>query len=235
MEERLNDYLDGLLSEDRRREVESHLESCADCRQTREALLILRRQADELPRSLQPSRDLWPRIEAGLQGGRAPRARFPRLPAAAGTGWRPALAAAAVLILAVAIVVMMRPGPGFTPQSDAPGPAAVPAPQVAAGPGVLASFREAEVEYLRAVEALIAELEARQGELSPAARQVIEENLQIINESIREVWLALESDPRRPGSGHQLVELYKQKLELLASTVRLSPGTESSGRREESI
>ena len=50
----------------------------------------------------------------------------------------------------------------------------------------------------------------------------------------RKIQRALENEPDRPGAGHRLVDLYRTKLSLLERTVRLAPGPESSGRREES-
>jgi anti-sigma factor RsiW len=233
MEERLNDYLDGLLDQAERRAVDRHLAGCPGCQEALASLRALQAGAGALPRSLEPERDLWREIEAGLKpAGQILRPRFPWLAAGRPGAWAAGLAAAAAAAVIAVVVFTGRPGPTGPASPGISGDgAAVPA---VAGTEVMDSFRAAEMEYLQAVEMLLATLESRREELSPETRAVIEENLRIINDSISKLWEALESEPDRPGAGHRLVELYRKKLSLLERTVRLAPGTESSGRREES-
>jgi hypothetical protein len=182
-----------------------------------------------------PARDLWPEIEAGLKSpGRVLRPRFPRLATATPGAWVAGLAAAAAIVIIAVVVFTMQPAPPRPASPGTPGEGSGPVVPAVAGTEVMTTFRAAELEYLRAVEGLLELLEARREELPPETRAVIEENLRIINESISEVWAALENEPDRPGAGHRLVDLYRIKLSLLERTVRLAPGTESSGRREES-
>jgi len=235
MEERLNDYLDGLLDEADRQAVDRHLGDCSGCRETLDALRSLHDRSEALPRSLTPERDLWPEIEAGLKSpGQVLRPRFPWLAAGTPGAWAAGLAAAAAIVVVAVVVFTHRDDPARPLSPGSPGEGAAQVVPAVAGTEVMTSFREAEVEYRRAVEGLLELLEARRDELPPETRVVIEENLRIINESISEVWEALENEPDRPGAGHRLVNLYRIKLSLLERTVRLAPGTESSGRREES-
>lgn len=62
----LNDYVDGDLRAAKRRKVERHLEGCASCREELARLRTLVARASTLPKSVSPSRDLWPEIEARL-------------------------------------------------------------------------------------------------------------------------------------------------------------------------
>jgi hypothetical protein len=64
MQDRLNDYADGLLPEPERKEVAQHLQQCEPCRREVASLRALLASADALPRSVLPERDLWPEIEA---------------------------------------------------------------------------------------------------------------------------------------------------------------------------
>jgi hypothetical protein len=67
MENRLHDYVDGVLTPAERQEVERHLEACADCRAEMQFLQALRQQVARLPQSLEPPRDLWPEIAARIE------------------------------------------------------------------------------------------------------------------------------------------------------------------------
>ena len=61
-EERLNDYVDGLLSAPEARQVERALAASAAARATVEFLRSLRARTEQLPDAIEPSRDLWPGI-----------------------------------------------------------------------------------------------------------------------------------------------------------------------------
>ena len=71
MDEQLNDFVDGLLSDTAARDVTAHLETCAACSDALSSLRALKAEAAALPDSLQPGRDLWPAIERKLDAGRA--------------------------------------------------------------------------------------------------------------------------------------------------------------------
>jgi hypothetical protein len=67
MENRLHDYVDGVLAPQERQEVERHLEVCADCRAEMQFLQALRQQVASLPQNLEPPRNLWPEIAARIE------------------------------------------------------------------------------------------------------------------------------------------------------------------------
>jgi hypothetical protein len=104
--------------------------------------------------------------------------------------------------------------PGAVP--GAPGGSALPA-----GASSLQGFRAAELEYGQAAGDLLAILEERRGELSPETVAVVEENLSIINQAIREAWTALESDPAQLENGYLVTSLYRKKVALLEQAVNL--------------
>lgn len=100
--ERLSEYLDGDLDARTRRDLEAHLESCADCREVLDDLRALTARAEALA-DREPGFDLWPGIARRLE---------PRPAGAWGrfTGWLagarialtlPQLAAAAALLVVV--------------------------------------------------------------------------------------------------------------------------------------
>lgn len=229
MDEQLNDFVDGLLSDAAAPDVTAHLESCAVCRDTVSELRSLKAEAAALPDSLAPGRDLWPAIEAELESGRAGLFSFGRRTARPGPdrapgsrsatiswGWPVGLAAAAVVLVALTAsitMMLMRGGPDAPPTRVAN----VPAGDAA----VLASYRAAENDYQRATEDLRAALEQRRAELAPETIELLEENLRLIDRAIDEMWTALENDPGRAGNSKLFNRLYQKKVMLLQQAVRL--------------
>ncbi len=62
----LQDYLDGLLADDERKLLEKRLEHDADLMADLDELRAIRDAAARLPESIQPGRDLWPGVAAGI-------------------------------------------------------------------------------------------------------------------------------------------------------------------------
>jgi len=197
-EEKLNDYLDGLLAPAGREEVERHLRECAGCRESLAALKSLGERAASLPRSLEPDRDLWPGIRATLPPRRggvlAPfvsrglsflRSRLGAPASAAGGGRRPRFAlagAAAVLavLLAIFVVARLERAPGLSPAGDEQAPPAATAfpgapgesaeGTLPAGPA-LASLELLETEYKGPTEQLQSVLDGYSGERRGGGRE----------------------------------------------------------------
>lgn len=130
--ERLSAYIDDELEPSTASELERHLAACDDCRGEIDALETLRADAARLETSIEPERELWPGIAAGIERERTVELAPGRM---AGAGDRPGaalwryrypLAAAAVLLVgfsSVGTLVLTRQG------ATRPGPVAVaPAP-----------------------------------------------------------------------------------------------------------
>ncbi len=210
IEHRLDDFVDGTLSEGEFQEVELHLQSCPACREEERLLRAVLTHAAALSRESAPRSDLWPgirdRIAWGERGdGVSRRLRRPR------SLWVPALAAAVVL---VALSSMIRPQMETiaTPQGRK---TLVSTP---AGPPLL----EAEIDYVRATNELLEALNARPSSLSPETVKIVDENIRIIDEALRSVHDALKSDPSNPDLTHFLTSTHKKKLELLTRVTKLS-------------
>ena len=88
--ERLDDYVDGTLSEAEFQEVELHLAGCADCAAEHAFLRELLSEAARLPRGIAPPNDLWPGIAARLAPARASghRIGWPDSPRRRSCCWR---------------------------------------------------------------------------------------------------------------------------------------------------
>jgi len=214
--ERLDDYLDGELSEAEFQEVELHLAGCPRCREEERAGRAVVAMAAALPRQQQPPRDLWPGIAEEI--GR--RRRFTLFSSAASrpvVWWAAGLAAAAAVVVAVWIV----------PRGTAHGPAvAGPDPRTVvqrASAGVaLDGLDEAEREYQRATAELMAALGTRRASLSPETTASIDENLRVIDQALAEIRAALERDPGSPRLGRMLASTYEKKIETLRRVLKLT-------------
>lgn len=216
-EERLNDYVDGLLSGGEAEVLEHHLEGCAACRAEVEGVRSLLLHVAELPRDLSPPPEVWEAVREETLD--RPHGRWGAL-----WGMRYGLAAAAVLLVALSstVTVMMVDGRGSDPAPLTVAPAPAASPEALVG---LASLRAVEVEYVRTAADLEAVLEARHDRLAPETVRVLEENLRIMDEAIREARAALEADPASTQLPHVLSSTYQEKINVLERAVRLSAQT----------
>jgi predicted anti-sigma-YlaC factor YlaD len=190
-EVQLNEYVDGTLGRADRAAVEAHLESCAGCREAVAELRALVSGAGALPKSIEPARDLWPPIAVRIVQRVTWNVQRRR--------WL-AMAAAASLIIGVALyrllptaTVLYRPVKGWA--------------------GI-------QADYEQGVTDLAQTLDLEHDRLAPATVALLERNLAIIDQAIRESRAALARDP---GSGdvRQLVAAaYRQKVELLRWVAR---------------
>ena len=204
-EEKLNDYVDEVLSEQDRLDVERHLAECTECRQSVEALRSLIRRAAVLP-DLPPSRDLLPGIRrATNRRGFAP--------------YRWGALAASLLVVAAASIgtLVMKP-------RTEPGTARASAERAVAvsGDDAMAELRQAEIEFAQAARVLLETLEARRDELPSEALAALESNLALIDDSIDDVRRSLGTGGRDAKSERVLATLYHQKMRLLWKASRLS-------------
>lgn len=220
---RLDDYLDGLLAESDRRALAAHARTCSRCREEVSRLRALLDDAAELPKSLEPARDLWPEIADRIRQRRVVSAELHRRGPRAVWYRRVVWAAAAVLLIALsstvtAILMNQRSASGI---ADARRPVAEPAP-----PGTaLTHLPTWEAEYLRAMAELVTTLEDLRGSLPPKTVALIEANLRIIDQAIQESRVALAHHPNNEALGQMLAATYRRKLELLRQATRLATET----------
>lgn len=163
-----------------------------------------------LPRSVEPSRDLWPAIEAGLESRTArPRQSW---------GW---LAAAGVVVavgsslITASLLREGRPEPArlATDVGETPVVAAAFGPGNRVGPGYLATRR-----------VLLRELEARIDRLPPEAQKSLERNLAELHRASAEINAALALKPGDPLLEELLLNAYQDELAVLASVNQITGG-----------
>lgn len=222
----LGEMIDGGLAEADRSQLMRHLSACADCRDELEAISTLRGDARSLPRGIAPPRDLWSGIAARIdERAETPTvidlaSRRPTVRAWADRRrWAPLAVAAVLLVVASSgiTVALMR---GTSSEPTVAGASAPPAQDRATT--AFAAFQPAEVEYVSAVTALETELAARRGALAPETIEVIEANLAIIDQAIAEARAALEADPSSVALSRYLSGVYRQKVDLLGSAVKMA-------------
>jgi len=201
-EERLDDYVDGSLSEGEFQEVELHLGTCPRCREEERRLRAVLAAAAALPQALSPAHDLWPGILLRIGGGKSGRSRW---------GSSVGLAAAAVVVLALASTLGHRP-PTVPPS--------FPRLPVAASAGD--TLQDLEADYARATAALLTALNERRGSLSRETLASVEGNLEGIDRSLAEVREALRKDPDNGELTRMLLATHKKKLDVLRRVVKLS-------------
>ncbi len=214
---RLDDWLDGALTGDAAREVESHLAGCAACRERERELRQLLAHAAALPRSLAPSRDLWPGIAGRTSGGWSSWLGW------GARGFQPlALAAAAVVVLGVAALLFMRLAPERVRTVTMPAASPSATTFVAGGSASDPVLAQAEREYEEAAKALLEALQRHRGVLPAEDLARVESNLQVIDRALAEVREALVKDPKSPELNRMLVATHRKKVDVLRRVVRLS-------------
>jgi hypothetical protein len=209
----LDDYLDGELPPAQVHAVELHLAQCDPCREEERALRDILDAAADLPREMEPPRDLWPGISERLG------ARGSALGATSGGyGW---LAMAAVLLVGMGVAAMAwmsnRPagGPQQALQPRPPLATAIPVSQPPA-------WQVADTEYTRATTSLLAALDDPAHPVSPEARKTVMKNLATIDAALARIRTALGEDPDNPALARMLGATQQKKVDTLQRVLKLS-------------
>ena len=176
----------------------------------------LDRRIADLPKAVDPPRDLWPGIEARLD---EPNAR--RTP---GYVWWGAVAAA-LCVAALLPVLLQEAPPGGDPVPTATVPAVVPESTV---PGLDTAgqqlrLRNAAVtsvepgpEYRAARAELLELLEERLAGLAPEDREIVVRNIETIRSALEEIDGALQDNPGDPLLQELMLQTYQRELDVMA-------------------
>ena len=204
---RLSEYLDDELSAVERRDVETHLATCAECRTDLEALRGVVARASAL-HDTPPGRDLWTgvaeRIGAGASAAPARASRrfsftLPQLVAAS----------LALMVLSGSMVWLARLGGERTDF-----------PTVAAEPAIPVNF--ADGAYDDAIADLQRTLDAGRASLDKETVRILEENLQSIDRAIAQCRAALAEDPANVYLNEYLAAARARKLALLRTATSIA-------------
>jgi hypothetical protein len=234
----LSELADSGLSGEARARVEAHVASCAECRAALADIRRMRQAARSLPKALPPE-TLWGKVRARIDEDEA---KGKVVDIAVRRHWLPTshrawgmLAAAAVLLVALStgIVMMMRAGGTGAPagQSATANPAAQQkgAPTTAsahAGDANLVQSIEMELQqadqhYEKALSGLEQVAREGQGTLDTRTAAVLQKNLGVIDQAIRESRSALQQQPTSEMARTSLFEALQRKVQLLQDTVAL--------------
>jgi hypothetical protein len=178
----------------------------------------------ELPTSIEPARDLWPRIEAQLGavasdaggGARPLRRRGEAL------RWLAAAAMLASLAVGVWIGRSLLPGAGVetthtTAANGSPAPALVPTAFDAA--------YVSDPRYERQRAALVRALQERLAALPPPARAKVSASLAVIEKAKKDLEQALGHDPGNALLQELLINTYQDEMRVLTDVHEASdPG-----------
>ena len=222
----LVDLVDGRLDHAQQRDIERHLEACADCRALVTDLRSIRAAAFMLDRR-EPGAAAWSKLQAAVAAEPAPRARILMMPAAVGRslrdgGWPVWLGAAAALILATfgVLVMLTLPLMNRNAAPDAAATANDAAPEVTVE-SVAAEFEAAEQHYQKAIDDLQTIANKDTGELDPEVAAVLQKNLTVIDQAITESRVALRAQPSSTNAQDGLFDALRTKVALLQQTVEL--------------
>lgn len=172
----------------------------------------------ELPREIEPGRDLYPGIALRLAPARR-RASWTAVPPVV-----LGVAVAAALMLAAGLALLVR-----LQRSSAPGTGqTVPAvqTQVPRLPGDTAIARSAYRDTDRALADIRRELrrtiDARQQELPPETRQLVFENLRVIDQAIADIEDALAAQPGDDELARTYIAYREREIDLLRQVNRMA-------------
>lgn len=236
--DQLSEYIDGHLGPDECDALEAHLAVCAECRDVLDGLREVVDRAHRVE-DRAPEADLWAGIAARIvaeptaTAGSAPttaragsRVRVPPPPAVPARGHRrfaqrrfsftpPQLAAAGIVI-----ALLSGSAVWLAQRTAATSPGARDLAQgapVATGPAVSVAraLGAADPVYAAAIADLERVLTEQRDRLDPATARVLEENLQIIDDAIRDAQRALAEDPASAYLNQHLEATMRRKLELL--------------------
>jgi anti-sigma factor RsiW len=235
----LGTLIDGTIGPDERRALDEHLKTCAACRTLAADLRRIHDEAARLPR-VEPPDALRAKVRARLEEQVKSRARWEwreRLAAwISGSSPGPAfgfrlaaIGSAIVIILAVVtgyVLIRQRAQQPATPTAGQATESTMSAPAGNASDqevvqSVEMELRVAEEHYEKAIAGLEQIAKADQSSLDPQVAAVLQKNLGIIDQAIRDSRVALQSQPTSQVAQATLFEAFRRKVALLQDTITL--------------
>ncbi len=229
---RLNDYLEGLATEEVGRGVEAHLAACEECSGRLEALTLLLSDLAGLPDDARPTRDLWSGVRDGIGAGSGHGDEEGQetvadeevvMPIRGGSAAPRRFSFSASQLLAASVVWALLSGGtvwmALTVEVEEDVVAVtVGAPDAGNSGGlgsILPATQVATIEYEQAIATLESILELGRDQLDPQTVATIQASLATINRAIGEARQALADDPDNQVLNRLLIKSQQAKLRVL--------------------
>lgn len=184
-----------------------HLAACADCRSTISRVRSLLTAARALPNEVAPPPEIWTQLRARVGRGRRRRALS--------WSWGRWIAAAAGVVFIVGAALLI---PGGRGKGNVPNAKAIP---VAPSPAIA----RVELHFAGTLAELRAALDTQRTHYAPAAAEVVDRTLAVIDTAIAETRAAITDDPNNPALVDILSSHYERKVELLQRATELAPSS----------
>lgn len=190
--------------------------------------LLLARAVRELPREVEPERNLWPAIERRI--GELPRSSTDTGAGRFARHLMPMAVAASLLLAASALLLTLAEVPWSGRVSDQAGPAVVVAQPRAGGellPVMLPGLDALQDEFLVARTSLYQRFEARRGDMDPAVEAEIRRNLKLMERARQDIEMLLARNSESQRLLLRLMRVQQQELDLLRADYldfNLDPG-----------
>jgi len=205
---------DGTLDAADRVRVDAHLGECRDCAADVARLTTLMTRIDEstrAPAALTPQLEgMWPDIRRRIESDKIVSLDSGE---AATTSWRLRMdpwvigVAASVAAITALTVIQIVP-PIVRTMTTGAASAAVADTTLRFADDSIKSYREE-------ADRLLDELQLQRAQLSPEARDAIDDDLKTVDLAIAELQLAVARDPRNPSLHAMLASSYRQKVDIL--------------------
>jgi anti-sigma factor RsiW len=226
----LNDYVDGTLDPSGMSSIDKHLSGCTECTAELASLRALVAATGALPKSVLPEDDIWADLKAAIDDrkglvlpttsadvpGRARTSRW-RRPA-----WLAAAAVVLVTLSSATTAIVLRSSPETRVGNYQPDSGTTPGFGLGAPPGLPASFRAAEGQYMQTIQELRDAVDAQRDHLNPETVRTVDHSLAVVDSAIAEAREALLADPNNRTLVDLLSASYQRKLDLLRRTSELS-------------
>jgi formiminotetrahydrofolate cyclodeaminase len=226
----ISGYIDGSLETGKAAGLEQHVRKCAACRQLLEDLRTIAAAAPSLD-GPEPSEAVWSRIRTRLMNqetvaseGRAPA------PGLRALGWSASAlkfaGAAAITLILIASGVFFGIRIGKKGVSER-----------AADPEkyTLAKLDEAEHYYRQAIKSLSEAFAGQKGTMIPAAAEMFEKNLAIIDDTIQACRQAVLKEPDDLQARNYLLAAYMDKVTVLDTALEFSGKNPAAVKRGTTI
>lgn len=219
----IGDRLDGTIRPADRARLDSHLASCAECRELMDDFQRIAESARSLDDQDAPSDDVWNAILSGVRAAHREQRRAAassRLSGLRVPRW--AYAAGFVLVgAAVGLIVGLGPRrgvavPGLTPDQAA----------------TVAKLQESETHYKLAIQAMTEALSSGSVKIDPAAAALFARDLGAVDAAIQACREAVGREPGSVDARVFLLAAYQKKVEILDGVIqvrKLSPSPAGPG------